>query len=84
MTPTLESDVRYIVTKGSDDGTLEVGDHIWLERDLIHCREAQGWIAPEDTAEAMQGVEVAVDEQWLKTRIRRTMADLIVLGRLKQ
>lgn len=84
MTPTLEAGVRYVVTKGSDDGTLDVGDHIWLERGLVHCREAQGWIAPKDTAEAMQGVEVAVDEQWLKTRIRRTMANLIVLGRLKQ
>ena len=67
MTPTLEAGVRYVVTKGSDDGTLDVGDHIWLERDLIHCREAQGWIAPEDTAEAMQGVEVAVDSNWLAT-----------------
>ena len=61
MTPTLEPGVRYVVTKGSDDGTLEVGNHIWLERDLILCREAQGWIAPEDTAEAMRGVEVAVE-----------------------
>lgn len=83
MTPTLEPGVRYVVTKGSDDGTLDVGDHIWLERDLIHCREAQGWIAPEDTAEAMQGVEVAVDMQWLKARIGRTMVDLMILGRLK-
>ena len=74
---TLEPGIHYIVTKGSDDGTFEIGDHIWLERDLIHCREAQGWIAPEDTAEAMRGVEVAVDKQWLQ-RICKTMADLAV------
>jgi hypothetical protein len=76
MTPTLESGVRYIVTKGSDDGTLDVGDHIWLERDLIHCREAQGWIAPEDTAEAMQGVEVMIDDQWYKSHISKLTKEL--------
>ncbi len=42
MTPTLEAGVRYVVTKGSDDGTLEVGDHIWLEDNLVHCREGKG------------------------------------------
>ncbi len=76
MTPTLEAGVRYVVTKGSDDGTLDVGDHIWLERDLIHCREAQGWIAPEDTAEAMQGVEVMIDDQWYKSHISKLTKEL--------
>ena len=65
MIPILKSGVRYIVAKGSDDGTLEAGDHIWLERGLVHCREAQGWIDPKDADEALQGVEVTIDEQWL-------------------
>jgi len=84
MTLTLEPGARYIVTKGSDDGTLEVGDHIWLERDLIHCREAQGWIAPEDTAEAMQGVEVMIDDQWYKSRISRLTEELERLASMEQ
>jgi len=72
----LEPGMRYIVTKGSDDGTLDVGDHIWLERDLIHCREAQGWSAPEDTAEAMQGVEVMIDDQWYKSHRSKLTKEL--------
>jgi len=64
---TLEPGIHYIVTKGSDDGTLEVGDHIWLEDNLVHCREGQGWLTLADTEEAMRGVEVTVDSNWLAT-----------------
>lgn len=60
--------IVYVVTKGSDDGTLEVGDHIWLERGLVHCREAQGWIDPEDADEALRGVKLTLDDEWLAAR----------------
>jgi len=81
---TIEPGIHYIVTKGSDDGTLEVGDHIWLEDNLVHCREGKGWIPLADTEEAMQGVEVTVDDNWLTARIRTTIADVMALERLKR
>lgn len=75
----LEPGVRYIVTKGSDDGTLEVGDHIWLEDDLVYYREAQGqprgkvpWITMGDIDKALQGVEITIDSNWLATYARMT------------
>ena len=68
MSLKMQPGIVHVVTKGSNDGTLEVGDHIWLERGLVHCREAQGWIDPGDADKALQGVEVAVDSQWLAAR----------------
>jgi hypothetical protein len=51
----------YLVTKGSDDGTFEVGDVIQLLKDdAILCRSAGGWVVPENVPEAMQGVEYEV------------------------
>ena len=81
---TIEPGIHYIVTKGSDDGTLKVGDHIWLESGLVHCREGQGWITLADTEEAMRGVEVTVDDNWLKARICTKSADVMTLERLKR
>ena len=76
---TLEPGIHYIVTKGSDDGTLEIGDHIWLEDDLVHYREAQGqsrgkvpWITLGDIDKALQGVEISIDSNWLATCARMT------------
>ena len=67
----------YVVTKGSDDGTFEVGDHISLCVDgAIACKEAQGWIDAKDAADAMRGVEVIVDSEWILTRRSRLLADL--------
>jgi len=80
----LEPGIHYIVTKGSDDGTLKVGDHIWLEDNLVHCREGKGWIPLADTEEAMQGVEVTVDDNWLTARICTTIADVMALKRLNR
>lgn len=41
----MKTGIRYIVTKGSDDGTFQAGDHIWLLGDgSVACIEAQGWI----------------------------------------
>ena len=67
----------YVVTKPSDDGTLEVGDHISLCVDgAIACKEAQGWIDADEASEAMSGVEVIVDSEWILTRRSRLLADL--------
>ena len=56
---------RYVVTKASDDGTFEVGDHIWPEADgAIMCKEQCGWIAPERVPESIIGMEVEFDTAW--------------------
>jgi len=57
---------QYIVTKASNDGTFQIGDHIIaLDDGSIICLEAQGWIASEHVPEAWEGVEVKVDKDWL-------------------
>ena len=67
----------YVVTKPSDDGTFEVGDHISLCSDgAIACKEAQGWVDADEATEAMSGVEVIVDSEWILTRGTRLLADL--------
>lgn len=74
----------YVVTKGSDDGTFEVGDHITPCRDgSIGCKEAEGWIESEDAEKAMRGVEVKVDAKWLARRKARLLADLAKLEELE-
>ena len=69
--------IRYIVTRGSDDGTLEVGDHVELCDDgTIECREAQGWVSKEDAAAALAGVVVEVDHAWYAARGAELLAEL--------
>lgn len=68
MTPGM----RYIVTKGSRDGTFQVGDHISLNEDgTVSCREAMGWIEKEHVQEAMSGVEYEPDRAWAKWQLER-------------
>jgi hypothetical protein len=53
--------VYYIVTKRSDDGTFRKGDIIQrLEDDAISCRQARGWIIPEEVPKATKGMEYEV------------------------
>lgn len=60
---------RYVVTKASDDGTFEVGDHVIANDDgSINCIEAGGWIDPADVAEATAGMEVEIDREWLEKK----------------
>lgn len=83
MKPTLERGIRYIVTKGSDDETLAAGDHIWIDgNDCLCSREGQGWIDREDVAEVLEGVQVAIDNQWLAARAQKVIDDIIELRRL--
>lgn len=68
MTPGM----RYIVTKGSDDGTFYDGDHLWLLPDgSIVCIEALGWVKPEYVPTAMAGVEYELDHAWAKRQIEK-------------
>ncbi len=64
--------MRYIVTKGSADGTFQVGDHISLHKNGdVSCIEAQGWIAAEYVSAAMAGVEYEPDRAWAKRQLER-------------
>lgn len=60
---------RHIVTKASDDGTFQVGDHIVFYDDgAVGCVEACGWIPAEEMPEAGQGMESEPDEDWMHTQ----------------
>jgi hypothetical protein len=68
---------RYIVTKGSTDGTFEVGDHISLNPDgSINCIEAQGWIEADDVASATEGMEVETDLEWYGRRKQKLLDEV--------
>lgn len=69
--------VRYVVTKPSENGTFEMGDCISKCSDgAIACWSAPGWIAIEDVAEAMRGVEVKLDSEWIERRKALYLAEL--------
>lgn len=71
---------KYIVTRASDDGTFEVGDHVSINPDgSISCREAHGWIDACDVAEAAAGIAVEIDKEWVerqKARLYKKLAEL--------
>lgn len=74
---------RYIVVKGSDDGTFCVGDHLRLSTNGdVCCIEASGWIPGEVAAEAMIGMRVEVDAAWIARRKLELLAELISLDEL--
>lgn len=68
----------YIVTKGSDDGTFEVGDHITIleDGDILH-REAGGWLDSSDVKESIKGMEIQVDKEWVKKKKAALMQKLV-------
>lgn len=80
MEETMEVGKRYVVTKPSDDGTFEVGDHISMNAGgSINNREAQGWIDACDVAEATKGMEVEIDYQWVDQRKKKLLEELAAL-----
>ena len=68
---------RRVVTKASDDGTFEVGDHLQFYEDgTIGCIEGGGWIEVEDVPEAIEGMEHAPDTNYINRRKAVLMAEL--------
>jgi hypothetical protein len=67
---------KYVVTKASDDETLNVGDHVHIYSDgAIGCVDAGGWVSAKDgAAAAMIGCEVEVDRAWLDREFNRLLA----------
>ncbi len=73
----MKTGIRYIVTKGSDDGTFEVGDRIWLQPDgSIGCAQAGGWVSGCDAPAALKGMEYEVDDEWVARRKAKLLAEL--------
>ena len=76
----MEIGKRYVVTKASDDGTFEKGDHISMSADgSINCLEAQGWIDAPDVAEATKGMKFEIDSVWIEKRKTKLRAELAAL-----
>ena len=73
-TMTMDIGKRYVVTKPSDDGTFEVGDHIYMTSDgAISCIEAQGWIDACDVPEAIRGMDIEIDVEWIKRQKKKLL-----------
>jgi hypothetical protein len=71
----------YIVTMASDDGTFQVGDHIYLiDNGDIACIEAKGWVDKEEVPEATKGMEVELDQERIEKRRQKLLACLAALG----
>lgn len=68
---------RRIVTKASDDGTFQEGDHILLYDDgTIGCVEAEGWVEKDDAEEAVKGMKSVQDTEWKERRKKALQAAL--------
>lgn len=66
----MEVGIHYVVTMGSDDETLVVGDRIRLEPNgNITCANAMAWISANDVLDALQGVEYEVDNSPVANRV---------------
>ena len=76
----MEFNKPYIVTKGSNCGTFQVGDHIKLATngDLL-CKEAGGWIDKEFVKEATIGMEFAFDVAYVERKRQILQAQLAAL-----
>jgi len=72
---------RHLVTKPSDDGTFEKGDHIIFNDDgSISCIEAMGWIDTDDVPAAIAGMESKPDMEYVEKKKARLLAELAALG----
>jgi len=79
----MEKGVIYIVTKSSDDGSFEIGDHISLLDDgAILCKESGGWIDPDDILEATKGMETEIDIEWLRKRRDKLLLEVESINKL--
>ena len=71
------SEIWRVVTKGSDDGTFKIGDHItFYKNGDIGCRGADGWIEAEDVEAATAGMEHKTDHKWLEKRKKELLQEV--------
>ena len=76
----LQVGIWYVVTKGSNCGTFEPGDKIRLLDDGCILCDHQGWIESEDVFDAVKGMEVELDKQWITNRRKRLERELKALN----
>ena len=70
----LKTGLRYIVTRGSDDGTLREGDRITMAEDgSMGNLDAMGFLPPEEVEEALQGAVLEIDKNWLEKEKKKAM-----------
>lgn len=70
----LKEGTPYIITKGSDDGSLQVGDQVTLLAEgALENLPAEGWLEPGPLLEAVVGAEFEVD----RLRIQRRKESLL-------
>ena len=68
--------IIYVVTKPSNDGTFEKGDHIYFTGEgMIGCVEAGGFIDTDFIEEATEGMEYEIDKNWIDTVITKYQND---------
>ena len=68
---------RYFVTKESNDGTFEVGDRICLHADGdIICTEVEWCVEAKYVNEAIKGMEIKVDQEWVERRRKQLLKEL--------
>ena len=54
----MKTGTRYVITKESEDGTFQIGNHVSLNDDgSINCQEARGWIDAEYAHDVTKGME---------------------------
>jgi|FLOH01.1.fsa_nt_gi hypothetical protein len=73
----MDVNVRYIVTKESENEEFIVGDHIKLNPDgSITCYEAMGWIEAEDVPAAIVGMEYKVDKNYMYMKVEKLWREI--------
>jgi hypothetical protein len=76
----MKTGVPYIVTRGSDDGSFEVGDQITLMKDgSLSNLQADGWLEPAEVAEAIAGMECEADSARIQRRKESLLRQIAAL-----
>lgn len=72
---------RHIVTKASECGTFQVGDHImfWANGN-IECREGEGFLLAEKVPAATVGMESKPDVFWAAKRKTELFNEILWLN----
>ena len=81
----LKEGTPYIVTKESDDGSLQVGDQVTLLADgELSNLQAEGWLEPDDLLGAVVGAEFEVDRLLIQRRKDALLRRLAALEALDE
>lgn len=69
--------VRYIVTKGTPCGTLQVGDKVSLNDDgTLSDYQANGWLDADVADTLIKEIEYEIDEEYYKNKVDKAKTNL--------